>query len=85
MTRAAMIRYALVAGLAVLVAPTGAAALNYKKEYFSNKAYVGNSANKYPHLYCGKGFFTVATSRNHDKLESRGNCNKANELLADPP
>jgi hypothetical protein len=61
-----------------------ASAANYKKDYCGNTDYVGNTGAKYPHLHCGKSFFTLSRSGNdHINFNGRPNCNKVNEVLAD--
>jgi len=71
--------------LALLVTlPTAAFALNYKKDYCGNQDYVGNTGAKYPHMHCGKSFFTLSRSGNdHINFNGRPNCNKVDEVLAD--
>jgi hypothetical protein len=67
-----------------LVLPTGAAAVNYKKDYCGNQEYVGNTGKKYAHLHCGKSFFTLSkTKSNHTNFNGNGNCNKVDEVLND--
>jgi hypothetical protein len=66
-----------------LTLSTGAFA-NYKKDYCGNRDYVGNTGAKYPHLHCGKSFFSLSrAARDHINFNGRGNCNKVNEILAD--
>jgi hypothetical protein len=63
--------------------PVTAKAVNYKKDYCGNADYVGNTGAKYPHLHCGKSFFTLSKSTGHINFNGRGNCNKVEEVLAD--
>ena len=56
--------------------------INIMKEYCGNQEFVGNVANRYAHLHCGKRFLTLSRSRkNHVNLQ--GNCNKVNRILGD--
>ena len=56
--------------------------VNIMREYCGNQEFVGNAANRYPHLHCGKRFLTLSRSgKNHVNLQ--GNCNKVNSILGD--
>ena len=59
---------------------------NFKKDYCGNQDYLGNNGNKYPHLHCGKDFFTFSKGKkNHNNLYGpRGAaCDKVQEILND--
>ena len=57
---------ALASGLLLLSSPVFA---DYAKDYCGSKEFLGNAANKKPHLHCGKNFFTWSkTDKNHKNL-----------------
>lgn len=75
----------LVAGAFLMAASKPAFAVNYKKAYCGGQDYVGNAGGKYPHLHCGKDFFTLSRSKSdHINFNDKPNCNKVDETLADP-
>lgn len=56
--------------------------VNIMKEYCGNQEFVGNAANRYAHLHCGKRFLTLSRSKKkHVNLQ--GNCNKVKSILGD--
>ena len=61
------------------------ASSNYQKDYCDKEEYVGNPGGKYPHLHCTKDVFTLSRSAtDHINFHDRPNCNKLNDVLADP-
>lgn len=69
----------------LFAAPTPAFAVNYKTAYCGGNDYVGNVGGKYPHLHCGKDFFTLSRSKSdHINFNDKPNCNKVDEVLGDP-
>ncbi len=65
----------MVLGLSLASMPAMAKKNNYKKDYCSSQDYVGNSSNKYPHLHCGRGFYTYSKGKDssqHANMVSSG-------------
>ncbi len=62
-----------------------AEAVNYKKAYCGNQEFVGNAANKTPHLHCEKNHLTLTRNGGKQHTPLHGNCNKVNEILGDIP
>ena len=58
---------------------------NYKKDYCGNKEYVLRG-DRYPHLHCGKGFFTLSYKRGqHVNFVDNGVvCSRVNKVLGSP-
>jgi len=51
-----------------LIASSPAFATNWKKEYCGNQDYIP-AGHKYPHLHCGKDFYTYSkSSSNHTNM-----------------
>ncbi len=60
----------------------GLAMANYKRDYCGGNEFIGGD---YPHLHCGKNFFTLSRSRSdHINFNGRHNCKKVQEVLSDP-
>lgn len=77
--------------LVALLVPLAVWAKGYKADYCGGSEYLGNAGTKYPHLHCGKDFFTFSrgASKHANLQEGQGKngqgCKKAAEILADPP
>ena len=60
---------------------------NYKKDYCGNKEYVIRG-DRYPHLHCGKNFFTLSYSGGNKHVNFIGKkgvmCNNINKVLGSP-
>lgn len=67
----------------ILVEVTNA---NYREEYCENSIYIPQG-NRYPHLHCGKKFFTLSVTSDIKEvfIGTRGvNCGKVKKVLDDP-
>ena len=57
---------------------------NFKKIYCSNEEFLGNSANKRPHLHCGTNFLSYKKANgDHSNISEMGNCLRTNAVFDD--
>ena len=62
----------------------GARGINYKKIYCGNTEFIGNAANKRPHLHCGTNFLSYKKSNgDHTNLTDVGTCIRTDSVFDD--
>ncbi|WP_255464201.1 hypothetical protein [Legionella sp. PC997] len=58
--------------------------VNFKKTYCGNAEFVGNNANKRPHLHCGETFMAYKKSNgDHTNITEYGTCGRTDSVFDD--
>ena len=68
----------------LIPALSSAMIFNFKKTFCANEEFVGNQANKRPHLHCGNNFLSYKKANgDHSNISEMGNCLRTNAVFDD--